>query len=406
MMLCRESSNLVDYVDGNPPRCYHPGMPKGRNRGKAARPKPRNNDANRTEAASRKKGARPGGAGFQLVTLQEGAMLAVLYAGVLAVAHFFGWLWAGVALAAGLVVGGKVLIRILREALWEQWKRIDRRTRDTDLVARGFDWRPLVILGVVAVVLTGNNYYGHRPQFRFFAAKALAEEKDEVLLEGATAQNAGSHRGVQKVYHERFRKPLGRWGLIAEYSYWVLWRVMSFFLLPMLVIGLLPGERFREYGLSTKGVFEHLWIYGLLFAVVFAAVFVVSFTPVFKYHYPFPWARYAPPGGVPGRQLLVWELMYAAQFFALEFFFRGFMLHSLKRSMGAYAIFAMLVPYTMIHFGKPLPETLGAFAAGLILGTLALATRSIWCGVLIHVSVALSMDVTALIQKGTFPSRW
>jgi membrane protease YdiL (CAAX protease family) len=144
----------------------------------------------------------------------------------------------------------------------------------------------------------------------------------------------------------------------------------------------------------------------ILFGIVLPAVIMVSYTPSFKYHYPFPWGRAGGGMPVPLRQLLVWELFYAAQFFSLEFFFRGFMLSALRRSMGAYAIFAMVVPYCMIHFGKPLAETLGAFVAGLILGTLALRTRSIWCGVFIHVSVAVSMDMAALLQKGTFPTRW
>ena len=84
------------------------------------------------------------------------------------------------------------------------------------------------------------------------------------------------------------------------------------------------------------------------------------------------------------------------QFFGLEFFFRGFILHGLRRALGANAIFVMIVPYCMIHFGKPMPETIGAIGAGLILGTLAMRTRSIWGGVLIHIGVAMTMDVLAL----------
>jgi membrane protease YdiL (CAAX protease family) len=41
-------------------------------------------------------------------------------------------------------------------------------------------------------------------------------------------------------------------------------------------------------------------------------------------------------------------------------------------------------------------ETFGAIGAGLILGTLAMRTRSIWGGVLIHIGVAMTMDVLAL----------
>ena len=49
---------------------------------------------------------------------------------------------------------------------------------------------------------------------------------------------------------------------------------------------------------------------------------------------------------------------------------------------------------------EPLPETLGAIFAGLSLGVLALLTRSIWLGVAIHVSVAVSMDLLSLWMKG------
>ena len=59
----------------------------------------------------------------------------------------------------------------------------------------------------------------------------------------------------------------------------------------------------------------------------------------------------------------------------------------------------MVVPYNMIHYGKPFLEANAAIIAGIVLGTLALKTRSIWCGFLIHVSVAISMDLAALIQR-------
>jgi membrane protease YdiL (CAAX protease family) len=75
----------------------------------------------------------------------------------------------------------------------------------------------------------------------------------------------------------------------------------------------------------------------------------------------------------------------------------------LRRAMGAYAIFVMIVPYCMIHYHKPIAEVLGAIGAGIILGTLALRTRSIWFGVAIHISVALTMDIASLMHWGLFP---
>ena len=49
-----------------------------------------------------------------------------------------------------------------------------------------------------------------------------------------------------------------------------------------------------------------------------------------------------------------------------------------------------------------MPETIGAVFAGIILGALSLKSRSIWLGVAIHYSVAITMDLAALWQKGYF----
>jgi membrane protease YdiL (CAAX protease family) len=53
----------------------------------------------------------------------------------------------------------------------------------------------------------------------------------------------------------------------------------------------------------------------------------------------------------------------------------------------------------MIHFRKPLFETIGAVIAGSALGVLSLRTRSILGGFLIHVAVAISMDVAAILMR-------
>jgi membrane protease YdiL (CAAX protease family) len=88
------------------------------------------------------------------------------------------------------------------------------------------------------------------------------------------------------------------------------------------------------------------------------------------------------------------------QFFGLEFFFRGFLLHSLKPSLGTYSIFVMMVPYCMIHWGKPMPEAFAAIFAGLFLGWLSYHNGNIWMGLVLHCTVAFSMDVMALFNKG------
>jgi membrane protease YdiL (CAAX protease family) len=95
--------------------------------------------------------------------------------------------------------------------------------------------------------------------------------------------------------------------------------------------------------------------------------------------------------------------MYFAQFFALEIFFRGFWLAGLRNTLGSGAIFAMCVPYCMIHYGKPYLEACGAVVAGIALGSLSMRTKSIYSGFIVHVTVALSMDLLSLANHDALP---
>jgi membrane protease YdiL (CAAX protease family) len=72
----------------------------------------------------------------------------------------------------------------------------------------------------------------------------------------------------------------------------------------------------------------------------------------------------------------------------------------LKPALGAYSIFAMTVPYTMIHFQKPMPEAFAAILAGVFLGWLSFKNGNIWMGLVLHCTIAFSMDILALYHKG------
>lgn len=212
-----------------------------------------------------------------------------------------------------------------------------------------------------------------------------------VLLTVAAALTLQEYLGGHDTYERLFPPDGSRYWELRGYAWWSGWRVLGYVVVPMLVIASLPGQRIRDYHVSLRGFTKHLWIYLVMFGAVLPFVFAASTTHAFRQTYPF--YRIANRSHA---DLVMWEVLYAVQFFSLEFFFRGFVLQGLRRALGANAIFVMLVPYCMIHFGKPLPETIGALGAGLILGTLAMRTRSIWGGVLIHVGVAVTMDVLAL----------
>jgi membrane protease YdiL (CAAX protease family) len=155
------------------------------------------------------------------------------------------------------------------------------------------------------------------------------------------------------------------------------------------------GLRARDLGLDPSGLRQHAWIYAAGYAIVLPLVVIVSFRPDFLETYPF----YSDAAG-SWRELLLWEGSYAVQFVALEYFFRGVLLFAAFRVLGPWAIPMMVVPYTMIHFGKPLPECVGAIIAGSALGIVALRTRAIYAGMVIHIGVAWTMDLLALWHEG------
>jgi membrane protease YdiL (CAAX protease family) len=242
------------------------------------------------------------------------------------------------------------------------WNEIHEETIDRE--RRTFDYRPVVVFLLVAVSLTLQEYFGDRGYFRSL------EILPKSIRTGAN------------------------WELWS-YAWWSGWRVFGFLVLPTLAVLCMPGERLRDYFWSVAGFTRHIRLYLVLYALVLPLVFVVSRTTEFRHIYPF----YRQANRSLG-DFWAWELMYAAQFVSLEFFFRGFMLKATKSSIGVYSIFAMVVPYCMIHYGKTFVECIAAIIAGTVLGTIALRTRSIWGGIFVHVAVAWTMD---LLTVGYLP---
>ena len=246
--------------------------------------------------------------------------------------------------------------RLLRRAFLDSWREADT---GAETAKNGdFDWRPIVVLATTAVTLTLAEYYG--------GSRTLSKFVD------------------RKLYTQE------EWALLAR-AWWVCVRVTTYVVIPAMTVVLMPGERLRDYYVTFRGFVAHLWIYVGLYLLVLPLVLVVAQFESFQHTYPF--YKFA---NQSWGHLLRWEALYALQFVALEFFFRGYMLKGLSSKFGYGAIFVMIVPYTMIHYPKPILETLGAIVAGVALGTLAMRTRSIWGGVIIHIAVAVTMDWLAL----------
>lgn len=243
------------------------------------------------------------------------------------------------------------------------------------------DYKVILVCIVTMLVLTSSYYFG---DVRFLVS---------LLRDLGFIDLARQLRELMTVHPDaEFYKPL----------YWASVIIFFYCVLPAICIKWIFRESFSDYGLSFKGAFKYYHLYLLMLAVMVPLVIYFSASESFLKTYPF---YKVAPGENLFPKFFIWEIFYFLQFVALEFFFRGFILHGTKHRFGFYAIFFMTVPYCMIHFGKPMPETIAAIFAGVVLGYMSLKSRNIWMGVFVHCSVALMMDVSALIRKGVFSSQ-
>ncbi len=175
------------------------------------------------------------------------------------------------------------------------------------------------------------------------------------------------------------------------------WYGCSFLVLG--VIPLLIGRWGLRRPLREWGVGLGDWKFGLpaMLTCYFAflpVLVIISYQPAFQAKYPlFNEAERSLA------HFLMYEAAYMVYFIGWEFIFRGFLLFGLKPALGLYAIFVQTIPFAIMHFGKPQIETLAAVGAGVLLGYLAVRTRSFWYGWMLHSLVAVTNDILATIQE-------
>ncbi len=179
--------------------------------------------------------------------------------------------------------------------------------------------------------------------------------------------------------------------------YWVAVGIVAYLIIPLVVIVGVFRESPARYGLRIHFTKRSLVLYGAVVLIMIPVLYRASLSATFLNHYPLV-------SDLRGDfwRTTVWEVARSIRFFALEFFFRGFLLFSLEAKLGLNAIAVSTLPYGLVHYGKPFPEALGAIVAGAVLGLFALRTRSIAGGALLHALIATSMDMLALWRQGVF----
>jgi len=187
------------------------------------------------------------------------------------------------------------------------------------------------------------------------------------------------------------------WSHLTQMCFWAGTQIVFYLVVPFVVVRLSGGHR-HDLGWRITGTVEHARTYLVLFVI--GAPFVIAASWFAEFQSRYPLFDVAPGQTGVWRDLSVWWVFYAVQFVAIETFFRGFLVLGLADFLGSTAVLVATVPYLMIHFVKPPLEAVASIVGGIVMGTLALRSRSIWWGVALHVAIAALMDVMALGHKG------
>jgi membrane protease YdiL (CAAX protease family) len=231
---------------------------------------------------------------------------------------------------------------------------------------------------------------GGEPAWVFCGATALLIISHYQGSTGWFQGNFGSH----------FTKTPSRDAL--PFFWWYGTSVVLYLACPLALASVTRGSFTRKYGLGLGDVRAGLTWVAVLLAVMLPAAWLASKTSAFQGAYPLAGsgAYTLRPDGQPpyesARLFFAYEGAYAAYFVAWEFFFRGWMLNAWLPRFGRAALLIQMVPFALMHLGKPEPEAFGSIVAGVALGLLALRTRSIWYGAGLHAVVAVFMDVVSL----------
>lgn len=181
---------------------------------------------------------------------------------------------------------------------------------------------------------------------------------------------------------------------LYEFLYWFLSDTFTLLILPLLIIKFVLNEKISSYGLKT-GDFKT----GIKFLIIFSIpvvviTFILSGLPEFAQAYPFlKAAKY------DLKTFILFEISALVYMFAWEFIWRGFMLFGLEEKFGINAILIQMLPFVILHNGKPFIETISAILGAMILGYIAFRTRSFYYGAAIHFIMFFSMDLFVVLKN-------
>lgn len=226
--------------------------------------------------------------------------------------------------------------------------------------AKTLDRNIVILLTAIAVLQTIGWYYTSRGFFRRNFFDALAQNPDIFLI---------------------------------EYLYWFVGDFLVYFAIPLLLIIVIHKKPLKNYGMTLGEKRIGFPAVFLFLAVMLPILWFVSAQDSFTATYPHLYQA-----KISWRVFFIYETGMLLYMIGWEFLWRGYMLFGLYEKFGFYAILMQMIPFVILHNGKPALETFGAILGGIALGILALRTRSFIYCVLIHFGVMFGIDLLSTLR--------
>jgi membrane protease YdiL (CAAX protease family) len=179
--------------------------------------------------------------------------------------------------------------------------------------------------------------------------------------------------------------------IFRTWEEYLLVNVTGLLLIPCLCILAMPREDPARFGWARPTPSASRIALGLYLAML-PILFIASRWPEFQQYYPIQ-----PQAAASWTYLIYFELTYGFYMLTWEFFFRGFLTLGMTRGFGPItAVVLQALAFGVMHIGKPMPEMIGSFAAGIALGWLALRGQSFLHCFALHWACAVTFDLLVI----------
>ncbi len=158
--------------------------------------------------------------------------------------------------------------------------------------------------------------------------------------------------------------------------------LIYFAVLPILTIIVLLRRNPLDFGLRFGN--WRLWCFHVIviFLVGLPILYIASRISLLEGYYT-----------IKQFDLLKYFLETIVYLFAWEFLFRGFLLFGLKEKFKESSILIQMIPFVLLHFGKPEIETISTILGGIYLGYVVYRGNSYWPAFIIHLFINISFRI-------------